>query len=249
VNSDGLQIYVNTHDDTQKSRYYRWTFDETWEFTSAHRSVLESKNGRLVDRIVDIYTCWATEAPSAIKLVTTVKLAQDVVSRQPLTLLPRTTVKLSEKYSILVKQYALTQEEYTYWEALRKNTENIGTLFDPLPSQLTGNVHNVTDAAEEVIGYVGAQSVTEKRLFIKRQELPSDWRRVTGYEACVLDTIPHPKDPNPPKFAEIMSFFSTGAAIPVAELPPYLGGGYLFSTPECIDCRKRGSNVRPSFWQ
>ncbi|UOQ79764.1 DUF4249 domain-containing protein [Hymenobacter taeanensis] len=247
--SDGLQIWVNAHDDTQQSRYYRWSYDETWEFTSAFRSTLEYRNGGLFDRKEDIYNCWAREAPSAIIIGTSVKLAQDVISQQRLALLPRNTVKLRQKYSILVKQYSLTPDEYAYWETLRKNTENIGTLFDPLPSQLTGNVHNVTDASEDVIGYVGAQSVREKRLFITRDELPSDWPRVTGYEYCKPDTIPQPKDPMPPTEREIFSFFSSGFPVPIAQLPPYLGGGYLYSTADCLDCRKRGTNVRPSYWQ
>ncbi|MEJ7664694.1 MAG: DUF4249 family protein [Hymenobacter sp.] len=52
--------------------------------------------------------------------------------------------KLYYLYSILVRQYALTPEEFAYWDKLRKNTENLGTLFDPLPSQLSGNVHRLT---------------------------------------------------------------------------------------------------------
>ena len=36
----GVQIYVNTHDDSNNTRYYRWDFDETWEIWSYYYSVL-----------------------------------------------------------------------------------------------------------------------------------------------------------------------------------------------------------------
>ncbi|TGE10244.1 DUF4249 domain-containing protein [Hymenobacter fodinae] len=244
--SQGLQIYVNAHDETSQSRYYRWTYDETWEFTSAYQSFLEYKNGRVVDRTENAYNCWGNEAPTAIQVGTTTRLSEDIVSQQPLTLLPSNSVKLRYKYSILVRQYALSAEEYSYWEALRKNTENIGTLFDPLPTQLTGNVHNVADASEPVIGFVGAQSVSEKRIFITHSQLPREWRSVTGYESCKIDTIPRPLAP-PPTPAEILGFFQRGEVVPIVQ--DKQTGDYYVSTPDCVDCRRRGTNVRPSFWQ
>ncbi|TGE10245.1 DUF4249 domain-containing protein [Hymenobacter fodinae] len=248
--AQGLQIAVNTHDDTKQSRYYRWSFDETWEFTSMEASIVEYKNKNFVFRLDDIYHCWASENSTAIKLGTTVKLGQNVISQQPLTLLPSNSVKLRYKYSILVRQYALSAEEYSYWEALRKNTENIGTLFDPLPTQLTGNVHNVADASEPVIGFVGAQSVSEKRIFITHSQLPREWRSVTGYEMCEHYTIPDPASAlPPPSLDEIFAFFETGMPTPISS---YKANGLLYvvyATSDCVDCRKRGTNVRPSFWQ
>ena len=163
-------------------------------------------------------------------------------------------MKLRYRYSILVKQYALTQEEYTYLEALRKNTENIGTLFDPLPTQLTGNVHNVADAGEVVIGFVGAQSVVEQRIFIDRSQLPGSWRMLTGYEGCDSWVLPTPLvAPQSHSKQEIMNLFKFGEIAPILEYlsPPagYYAPSYIVSYVNCIDCRKRGTNVRPSFWQ
>jgi len=251
VVSDGVQISVSTHDNTQQSRYYRWDYEETWQFTSAYISGIEYKNRKLVDRTgEDIYHCWGTEKSSVIRIGNTTRLSQDVVANQPLTILPSNSAKLRYKYSILVRQYAQTLEEYNYWDALRKNTENIGTLFDPLPTQLTGNVHNLADKEEVVLGFVGAQSVAEKRIFIEYGQLPRTWRFLTGYEDCtLLDTVPNPNvdgdNRNP------VEYFSNPYFIPVAELRdcekclPY----YTGSTVDCVDCRKRGANVKPAFWK
>ncbi|TGE10246.1 DUF4249 domain-containing protein [Hymenobacter fodinae] len=258
--AQGLQLYVNTHDQVSERPYYRWSYDETWEFTSMVPSLLEfepaaDKNmpGKMIFRVKDIYHCWASENSTAIKLGTTVKLGQNVISQQPLTLLPSNSVKLRYKYSILVRQYALSAEEYSYWEALRKNTENIGTLFDPLPTQLTGNVHNVADASEPVIGFVGAQSVSEKRIFIRREQLPNNWNMLSGYEMCSPDTVPHLGDLHPTGDRELLTFFfSTGIPIPIKTFklrPRSDTTYYVYSTSDCLDCRKRGTDTRPSFWQ
>ncbi|QNP52839.1 DUF4249 family protein [Hymenobacter qilianensis] len=89
ASAQGVQVYVNTHDDNEATRFYRWDYDETWEFTSAFRSFLEYRNGRLDFRFNgDIYYCWKTEQSSAIKLGSTLALSQNVVADYPLTLVP-----------------------------------------------------------------------------------------------------------------------------------------------------------------
>ncbi|QDA59533.1 DUF4249 domain-containing protein [Hymenobacter jejuensis] len=251
--AQGLQFYVDAHDAANNTRYYRWDFEETWEFTSAYVSGVEYRNGQLTSRTgEDIFHCWRTEKSTAIKLGSTAKLGQDVIAHQPLTLLPPTSEKLGQKYSLLVRQYALTAAEFAYWELLQKNTESLGTLFDPLPSQLVGNVHALSDASETVIGFVGVQSVTEKRIFVDYGQLPRTWVFQTGYEKCVPpDTIPGPHDLKKPPLPLVIEFFKSGVFLPIEEIQ--IGTDptkyYLYSSAECVDCRKRGTNKRPAFWQ
>ncbi|TGE28294.1 DUF4249 domain-containing protein [Hymenobacter metallicola] len=238
VENAGVRVLVSTHDNTNQTQYYRWDMDETWEFTSAYRSYYEYVNNKMQQRTVNIYRCWTSQPSGFIKLNTTTKLSQDVVAKYPLLTLPSTSVKLRYKYSVLVKQYAQSVEEFAYWEALRKNTENIGTLFDPLPSQLTGNIHCLTDPSELVLGFIGAYSVQEKRLFISREDLPAAWTFETGYENCVRpDTV---------NFINVSVSFTTANYLPLDFLE---GRGYTAHYADCIDCRRRGNNTPPAFWK
>ncbi|MBC6988091.1 DUF4249 domain-containing protein [Hymenobacter sp. BT491] len=252
ISDKGLQFYVNAHDAANNTRYYRWDYEETWDFNSAFRAQIELRNNRLQLLTEDINHCWATARAPSIKLSSTVKLTQDVVTHYPLTLLPSNSTKLQVKYSILVRQYALTAAEFAYWELLQKNTESLGTLFDPLPSQLVGNVHALSDASETVIGFVGVQSVTEQRLFIDRnRDLPrtNAWLPVTGYESCVrVDTIlvRNPTGPQDPRY---ISYFKDNPFAPIEFIDSRTKPAYSYSTAECVDCRKRGTNKQPDFWK
>ncbi|RDC65121.1 DUF4249 domain-containing protein [Adhaeribacter pallidiroseus] len=251
--NNGLQIYVNSHDATNSTQYYRWQYEETWEFNAAFYSGLEYSNNTIISRTEDIYLCWKTELSSAIRIASTVRLNQDVVSNYPLVNLPTTSAKLARRYSILVKQYALSPEEHLYYETLQKNTENIGSLFDPLPTQLTGNIHAVANASEPVIGFVGAYSETQKRIFVGREELPKDWgRTITGYESCpvpdsiVIDGLQYRN------LKEVEDYFRSTLYLPLS--PIYSKGmpvliGYTASSASCADCRLRGTNVKPDFWE
>lgn len=242
--STGLTVYVNTHDDTNTSRYYRWEYDETWELVPPYAPEFEYVNKR-IQPIATPYprVCWLHAQSSAIRLAKTTSLSADVVSEAPLLSLSTSSSRLYSKYSVSVKQYALTREEYDYWELLRKNTENIGTLFDPLPSQLTGNVHCLNDPAKLALGFVGVHSQTEKRLFIRRDELPGTWPIISTYESCL--------PPDTVRLFELEKRFGPKLLYPIYGLYSDAGSLYAYTASkiECIDCRKRGSAVRPSFWQ
>ncbi|ALJ00251.1 DUF4249 domain-containing protein [Rufibacter tibetensis] len=240
--NDGLQLYVNTHDNENDTRYYRWEFEETWEYAAFYFSVLEYVNGQIRDREPgnDIFLCWRHNTSSAIQVGNTVKLSQDVVSNFPIVKVPANSEKLKRKYSLLVKQYAQTKESYEYWEALKKNTESIGSLFDPLPTQLTGNIQCLTSPTEPVIGFVTISSVEEKRIFVTRQELPASYRPPSQF--CPFDTV---------KVGEEAAYFSSGGAIPIdmiiSETRELIG--YAGASKSCVDCRVFGTKVRPAYWQ
>jgi hypothetical protein len=236
--NNALQIYVNTHDPEQKTRYYRWKYEDTWEFTTPFSSLLEYKNNEMVDRREDISHCWRSSSSSAISITSTAKLSQDVVSAFPLVTLPDNSVKIKYKYSILVKQYAQTQEAYEYAETLKKNTENIGTLYDPLPTQLTGNIRCISDPTEPVIGFVSVASEQVKRIFIKREQLPRHWRSLQEYAYCKLDTV---------LASDVAATFRDGGMLPIAEIA--MPSGFTASSVDCLDCRLRGTNVKPDFWE
>ncbi|WP_375435898.1 DUF4249 domain-containing protein [uncultured Hymenobacter sp.] len=248
----GLNIYVNSHDNTSATQYYRWEYEETWEITPPYAPAVEYRNNRIQD-ITTPYPrlCWGTFKSVDIELTNTTRLNQDIVSNYLLRSFPTTANQFNTTYSLLVKQYAQTAEEYMYWDLLKKNTENIGTLFDPLPAQVTGNVHCLTDETELALGYIGAHSVEEKRIFIRRAELPRTWFVQTGYERCVPpDSVFFFKPPPQPPIAQILlGAFGGSAYFPIGPLFESSGLiGYTAQSRDCIDCRTRGTAGKPSFW-
>jgi hypothetical protein len=249
--STGLNIYVNAHDANNATQYYRWEYDETWEIMAYYSPLVEYVNNTM--RLIAVPfpgMCWGNAHSTVVQTYTTRSLNQDVVASYRLRQLPTTSERLYTRYSILVQQYALTKEEYDYWELLRKNTESIGSLFDPQPAHLTGNVRCISHKEEVVLGFVSAHSLAQSRIFIRRQELPGTWRVPSGYESCAPpDTIR--LYPNPPSIEDILAgAFTNRDYLPIA--PLYNRSGqidtYLGKSRDCIDCRTRGTAVKPSYW-
>ncbi len=233
----GIQFYVSTHDDAKKSIYYQYRFVETWEYVSAFRSNLTFENGQAEILFDDTYHCWATAPSSAISIATSVKLSEDVISNFPFYLLSKPSEKYLIRYSILVKQNVLTSEAYNYWQQLQKNTEKIGTLFDPQPSQVLSNVQNIADKNEPVLGYFDAGITTQKRIFVDFSELPQGW--FFRDTPCQIDTILIANLRNFEAGYNLISEVFKGTT-------PY---AYTYSTTYCTDCRTAGgTTTKPDFW-
>ncbi|HEY0054868.1 MAG TPA: DUF4249 domain-containing protein [Pedobacter sp.] len=163
ADSVGLQLYVNTEDKTASTRYYAWAFDETWETIAALQLPGLSPPPRPI--------CWPTGESKSIYIASSLKLSADRINEFPLFFIDGNSEKLSRMYSMNVFQYGLTKEAYDYLGKMKKNTEQIGSIFDPQPSELTGNIQCISDPSEKVIGFLSCGLVREKRFFISFSDI------------------------------------------------------------------------------
>jgi hypothetical protein len=247
----GAQVYINTHDPNNNTHYYHWDYAETWEFTAKYYSLYVSNGSSIVLRpsSQQIYQCWASGLSTDINLGSSAKLTQDVIYQAPIIFIPSNSEKIEIRYSILVTQYALSADAYNYFSILKQNTEELGSIFDAQPSQLTGNIHCTTNPTLPVIGYISAGTVQQKRIYINHQQLPNNWISYYPYN-CELDTALY-DDHNLNEVAQILLPLPNSNVITAAVYP--LGGmniiGYQYVDRDCGDCTIRGTNIQPSFWQ
>ena len=240
--NDGIQIYVTTHDDQNRSIYYRWEYDETWEIRSAYYAFYKYENGKIVPRgsnEPNIYYCWKYDTLRNIILQSSEKLNKDIISLKPLRFIPYLDEKMGVRYSIQVRQYALDKEGYQFYELLRKNTESLGTIFDPQPSALNGNIHSISNSTELVIGYIGVTTMQQQRFFIDASNL--GLRVFNILSECPSMDVPNRPDSLakyiPPQWPYDAIFEGFGIK------------AYKVAEPRCVDCRLRGgNNLKPSFW-
>lgn len=236
---NGVRIFVNTHDPKNNTLFYAWQFEETWEFFSAYYSSYEYVNGQMVNRTngSEIFRCWQQNTSRSILIGSSARLSQDIIYQAPLTFIEDDSWKLSSLYSIRVKQRCLSRSAYEYLEKMKKNSESLGTIFDPMPTTDRGNITCNTDPEEMVIGYVYASSVTELRKFIYRSEV-GRWRFNMG---CQVDTVEN-------NLEALTRDFGSGALIPIGTVGQASITHYTASSAFCMDCTHRGTNVKPDFW-
>jgi hypothetical protein len=215
----GCQIYLATHDPTNQCKYYRWTFIETWEY---HLYFPVPNN-----------ICWISVNSELINIKNTSVLENDYIARNPINYISNQTDRLLIKYSILVNQYSLNEEEYLYWEQLQKQSEQVGRLYDIIPSSVTNNLYCLDDPNEKILGYFSVSAKASRRIFVKDHFRGLNNKYTPDY--CLTDTI------------------ANDGLIPGLNQTVWLVGTYDGSLVvtyfrECADCTARGTNIRPDFW-
>ena len=241
--ANSVKIFVNTHDPTNNTRYYRWDYVETYQ----HQSFYQSYWYRVGTAIAPIdnptqstFNCWSTGYSNSILLGTSITLASDVISQAQIAQFEQNDPKMDVKYSTLVRQYPLDLDAYNYWLTVQKNSQSLGGLFDLQPSQINGNIHGITNPNDPVFGYVTASTISEQRLFIDSKIL--GWKSNPA-QNCPIKIIG--TDPlntlywSYPDTAYDVYYFNSGN-------PPTIN----ITFKDCLDCRYQGgTNIQPPFWQ
>lgn len=243
VLEDGVSIRINSQDPTNQTRHFLWNYTETWEYRAAYRSTFIYDKGtyQYRDQSQDIYKCYRNIPSNNILVGSTIRLEENIISENELLRIPPGSEKLLVKYSILINQLAITPEAYDFWQLLKKNTESLGSLFDPQPSKISGNIYGTE--GEEVIGYFYASSVTQKRLTIDYYDLPDEVKFNPSFPKCEQDTLSARDIGNfDAKTRNLVTgiFSASGALI-----------AFTTSTLDCTDCllmHADGTRQKPIFW-
>lgn len=247
ISGDGRQmsILVAAQGDGSEGSYYRWSVDETWEY---HADVFalyryDPVSGQVVplEYNDNLYNCWASGRRVEIMTASTYGLSQDRLADQQLYTLSNTDKRISVLYSAEVSQMRLTEEAYRYWQTMQRNSSDVGGLFSPEPSEVRGNVVNIDDPDELVLGYVGVYSVARKRLFVDNAK--ARFYRSAGRSLPSPDTLGTPE--------EWKAAYYWGMR-PGMEVWNEQGSrmlGYEWWPARCVDCRLQGgTKYKPDYW-
>ena len=235
---EGIQLYIDIDAGENEASNYRWELVETWEYYAAHIIQYYYFEGELheMEDPFKYYHCWYTGRIKEIYTASTKYSVNNRIKRYPLNFVSTETKRLQIKYSLLIKQFSLSDKAYHYWDQMLRQQQESGGLYETQPPQIRGNVYNVNDPDELVLGFFNVSSSSEKRIFVNGQ-------RELKFPpvGCTLDTIQDPSSfpsyYSYPIYMRSLSEMGSG--------PPY-GVGYGI----CFDCTTLGgSTVKPDFWE
>jgi hypothetical protein len=178
------------------------------------------------------FVCYKTDKLKDVFVLSTEGFSAKNYSKYTLHFVKDQTQILQHKYSLLVKQYSLTESAYNYWENLRKNNQETVDLFGKQPANVKGTIYNMNDTTDTALGYFGVSSVQTKRIIV----LPIEglkFDQVYRCRALVIEVI----------FPEDRPFYFARDQDP---------NGVWFvgeARPECIFCTMLGGTTeKPPYW-
>lgn len=243
---EGMQILLDTNDPENSTRFYRWTWDETWRYSVPFPAYFEYL-GQLNTRPKNAnQTCWQSNISTSISVGSSLQNTTDIIAEQALTFVSAADHRLQSRYSLLVKQYALDELEFLFWNSLKESATGAGTLFDRQPASIVGNVRNIADSGEPVLGYFSASAVSTKRIYVNRSEVFAfaDQQYIDDCFATI-DTIPL----EPGYDNEVFDAIDKGLVFYDYYREVVAISGFLMVTEGCSDCTVRGGTTeKPDFW-
>lgn len=78
---------------------------------------------------------------------------------------------ITNRYSILVKQYVQNLAAYTYYQTLKKLSGSESILSQNQPGFFSGNIKSTQNPSEKVIGFFDVSSVSSQRIFFNYSDI------------------------------------------------------------------------------
>ncbi|GJM28879.1 MAG: hypothetical protein DHS20C17_15140 [Cyclobacteriaceae bacterium] len=136
---------------------YRWDFEPMWIYNAPLASSAQS------DKI-----CWATNVNYLSDY--TLQLDNEGGYNQDLFFIEvPVNERILSDFSVLIRQFSLDEDYYTFWDDLKKQTER-GSIFDAPPYNLQTNFESTT-GDQIVSGYFGVAQEQAQRWYFNHRDL------------------------------------------------------------------------------
>ena len=244
--TDGVEVYVDNANRNTDARFYRYEYEETYKFVApfwVSNDLVEMPEGssrlELIPKIREEQTCYRSEKLNTILLGNTNAFQENRLTRFPILFIENGSYSLRYRYSILVKQYIVSQAAYTFYETLRNFSGNESIFSENQPGFFAGNIISETDGNEKVVGFFDVSSVSSKRIYFNHKEIFPELPFPVFRANCT---------PEAPRFDVLIDQIRSGSVKYVSDSDE--GEGPYNVVPDfCGDCTVLGSNEVPDFWE
>jgi len=240
---DDVHVCVTTHGDDHQTGYYLWSYIEDWEVHSLVWGpwiVIEiNEKFFVIDHDISSsdnrYYCWGKDSSRIFILDATDNLTDNDIREKKIHSFSRTSDRTSVLYRVQVTQNRIHKEAYEYYQNVKKNMEQTGSIFAHIPSEITGNIRCISNPDLPVIGYVDVSTSTKDIQYLDDKFF--DYSLIHYRFSVCRDNIVPPRD-------RVIS--TPGFGYVLYEISPT---GLLYIPEACVDCVKSGgSKIKPKDW-
>ncbi|GAA4765563.1 MULTISPECIES: DUF4249 domain-containing protein [Flavobacterium] len=278
---NGVKIIANMDDSTEGIKYYRYTYEETNKVISPQwrdymgEAVYFSPRPNSPPFGEVLIKPWPYES----KICYTTENSKDIIQYNTslsttnnnsfqVRFISDQNYKIAHRYSIEVTLHNQSLAAYNYYEALKKSSTQGNILSQNQPGFYSGNIKNINNPNEKIIGFFEVSHISKKRIFFNFEDVfPNQSKPQYPYHC---PEIPPPTSPDiknflfyfywcyPPPTCDplgsgdyilytlnnkLKAVYEFDITAPMNDIP-----NYTLVNSQCIDCTTFSSNIKPSFW-
>lgn len=250
-NVEGIAMYMDSFESLENPGYYRYEFEETYKIVPPYWSEFDlfpepsvRDSVSLVLKTIEGRVCYNTVKFNDITLKNTNDFGENKINPFLVRFVERDNFIMAHRYSMLVKQYVLSREAYTFYETLKDFSESESLFSETQPGFINGNI----TSNEKVIGFFDVSKVYAKRIYFNFDDFYLGKVR-PFIQDCPISAPPDNSLSGAPSLWDLLT----------EELVKYISendtdvqpgeGPYYVVPSACGDCNLLGTNIAPDFWE
>ena len=260
---DGIQIYADSRGSAASGSFFRYEYEESYRIApprfTGFKTVLDSVKigGAEFDIVMELLEnnegrfCYSSGFSQGVNQMTTSNLSENSAEAIPIRFIPANDPMLRERYGIKVSQYVETPEAYAFYKILKDLGNSESILSQNLPGTIQGNIFNVANEDDLVIGYFGVAIKESRRIFFDHSDfdiqLPPYFFECEEITLDYLDNVHPMYDGDANDRAALYNALKNHdyEVIPETIETDSL---YVIVRSECVNCETFSSQNKPEFW-
>ena len=150
-----VRFYIDAKDPENSVDYYRW---------KSYSISLKTTLGGGANTCS--FSCWTYNRDEVANIFSDTYINGKEIKKRLVQYSPIDIGAPLARHYVEVKQMAISQEAYLFWQQYEEQKSRTGSIFDPLPSTIIGNIVNEQNDKDFALGFFGVSGVTSKRLVI-----------------------------------------------------------------------------------
>jgi hypothetical protein len=256
VIQDGIRIFIDS-ENSGDGTSLRWIYHEWWKFRVPSPKLYDYTdefNISPVDQVKEV--CWSFGGSDDITIKSTEGMQSNRIEKEPILFVATDkSDRFLIQYCIDIRQLSISQKEFDFWDHMNQINESGGDIFEKQPFSIVGNIHNISNPGEQVLGYFQVSAVEKKRIYITPDEISELNLPIYQYDC---ENIAEGPDDYPPSqdtgakmtFDKIYKYYIDAGYYFIRPIYNMMGGlqRLVFTKPSCAVCTKNGSLTKPDFW-
>ncbi len=262
---NGIGVYVSGNVNSDEIKYLRWSYKEDWKFgVPFGPDQIPTPDGEW-EYFNANRECWKSSESTNILLYSfNNQTGQNIIGKKLYFIQSQESDKLYRRYSTLVEQYSISKEEYEFWRKIEQSNSGVSNIFGEQPFSITGNIKNINNPDEDVLGFFQVAGYTSERIYIGYLDI-YDFRlpRGNSFEYCEVDSFliaelnKLANDNGTTPFKNMYDIYDRfvlnkaynyALAYPVTDESGMITLGLGLTMRECADCALSGNTEKPDYW-
>lgn len=205
IDKSGIQVVAEITDPADQNNFYYWE-------SAPAVYVLRTRPDLYTPRPSDTNTsrepqpkdccivCFRTETVNEGVFIAQDDNFNGLTTKVPVAYIEDDGLRFITTYRADIRQISISQEAYRFLKLVKQQTEISGSVFDPPPATIRGNMINLENPEETVLGFFMVGSETQRRIYIDQSDLTFAQSEAIIPDDCRLSEgadIDPPADWNP----------------------------------------------------